>query len=347
MDLHHSSLMNRIYVLHENSTWVEPLRAAFETQGLPYHEWFLDEGIVPFDQAPPEGVFYNRMSASSHTRGHRYGPELTHLVLNYLESYGRRVVNNSRALSLELSKLAQYAALKRAGIQTPRTIAAVGHDSVLKAAHAFGAEPFILKPNRGGKGLGVQRFASVEAVAAYLDGPALAPPIDGVWLVQQYVQAPEPFIVRCEFVGGRFLYAVRVDTSEGFELCPADACQTNGAATQAPRADKFTIIDDFDDHPILEAYERFLKANGIEVAGIEFIVDRAGEIWTYDVNTNTNYNAEAEARAGVPLTGMEAIAQFLGSALRAVEWAGRLTLHQPVGRTKPLRTSLAMEPARS
>ncbi len=347
MDLHHSSLMNRIYVLHENSTWVEPLRAAFETQGLPYHEWFLDEGIVPFDQAPPEGVFYNRMSASSHTRGHRYGPELAHLVLTYLESYGRRVVNNSRALSLEISKLAQYAALKQVGVQTPRTIAAVGHDPVLTAARAFGPGPFILKPNRGGKGLGVQRFASVEAVAAYLDGPALAPPIDGVWLVQQYVQAPEPFIVRCEFVGGRFLYAVRVDTSEGFELCPADACQTNGAATQAPRADKFTIIDDFDDHPILEAYERFLKANGIEVAGIEFIVDRAGEIWTYDVNTNTNYNAEAEARAGVPLTGMEAIAQFLGSALRAVEWAGRLTLHQPVGRTKPLRTPLATERARS
>ena len=25
---------------------------------------------------------------------------------------------------------------------------------------------------------------------------------------------------------GKFLYAVRVDTSEGFQLCPADACQT-------------------------------------------------------------------------------------------------------------------------
>ena len=24
---------------------------------------------------PPEGVFYNRMSASSHTRGHRHAPE--------------------------------------------------------------------------------------------------------------------------------------------------------------------------------------------------------------------------------------------------------------------------------
>ena len=329
--------MSRIYVLHENSTWVEPLRAAFEKQGLPYDEWFLDEGIVPFDQPPPEGVFYNRMSASSHTRGHRYGPELTHLVLNYLECYNRRVVNNSRALYLEISKLAQYAALNRAGVRTPRTVAAVGRDAVLEAARGFGPEPFILKPNRGGKGLGVQGFASVNGVAAYLDGPTLAPPIDGVWLVQDYIQASEPFIVRCEFVGGRFLYAVRVDTSEGFELCPADACQTNGAATAASRPPKFTLIDGFDDHPILEAYRHFLHANGIEIAGIEFIVDRDGEIWTYDVNTNTNYNAEAEARAGVPLTGMEAIAQFLGRALREAEKAGRAALQRPAGRKKSLQ----------
>ncbi len=69
--------MARIYVLHENDAWVEPLRTAFESLGLPYEEWFLDEGTVPFDEAPPHGVFYNRMSASSHTRGHRYAPRPT------------------------------------------------------------------------------------------------------------------------------------------------------------------------------------------------------------------------------------------------------------------------------
>ena len=31
---------------------------------------------------PPQGVFYNRMSASSHTRGHRFAPEFTAVVLN-------------------------------------------------------------------------------------------------------------------------------------------------------------------------------------------------------------------------------------------------------------------------
>ena len=314
--------MSRAYVLHENSAWVEPLRDAFTEFGVPYDEWFLDEGTLAFDSAPPQGVFYNRMSASSHTRGHRYAPELTHGVLNWLEAHGRRVVNGSRALYLEVSKLAQYAALTRAGVKTPRTVAAVGHDNVLAAARAFGPGPYILKPNRGGKGLGVQLFQTVEAIAAYLDGPGAGDeaPIDGVWLIQEYVRPSQPYITRCEFVGGRFLYAVRVDTSDGFELCPADACNIEDAfcPTDAPKPNKFTIVPDFR-HPVLERYERFLADNGVEIAGIEFITDASGEAFTYDVNTNTNYNAQAEADAAVPLTGMRAVARFLGDELAKVQ----------------------------
>ncbi|HET9762523.1 MAG TPA: alpha-L-glutamate ligase, partial [Casimicrobiaceae bacterium] len=68
--------MSKIYVIHENDAWVEPLRAAFAALDLPYEEWFLSQGKLDLAEAPPQGVFYNRMSASSHTRGHRYAPEL-------------------------------------------------------------------------------------------------------------------------------------------------------------------------------------------------------------------------------------------------------------------------------
>jgi hypothetical protein len=44
------------------------------------------------------------------------------------------------------------------------------------------------------------------------------------------------------------------------------------------------------------------------------ITDRKGQIYTYDVNTNTNYNSEAESKAGV--SGMGAIAKFLGEELK-------------------------------
>ncbi len=67
----------RIHVLHENLAWLPPLAEAFDRRNLPWTEWFLDAGSFDLSAPPPEGVFYNRMSASSHTRDHRYSAELT------------------------------------------------------------------------------------------------------------------------------------------------------------------------------------------------------------------------------------------------------------------------------
>ena len=307
--------MQRIYVIHENDAWVEPLRTAFAELDLPYAEWFVADGTLDLGSVPPEGVFYNRMSASSHTRGHRYAAELTGGILAWLEAHGRRVINNGRALALEISKIAQYAELARRGIRVPYTIAAVGRDALLAAAHRMPGR-FITKHNRAGKGLGVRLFDSVEALQRYVDGGAFEDSVDGVTLLQQYIEAPAPFITRVEFVGGRFLYAVRVDTSQGFELCPADVCQVGDAfcpvGETAPAAPRFEIIAGFR-HPIVARYEQFLRDNGIGIAGIEFITARDGELYTYDVNTNTNYNGAAEAEAG--RYGMRAIAEYLGSEL--------------------------------
>jgi len=315
--------MPSIYVIHENDAWVEPLRAAFEELDLPYAEWFVADGTLDFGSVPPEGVFYNRMSASSHTRGHRYAAELTGGILAWLEAHGRRVINNGLALSLEISKMAQYAELSRRGIRVPHTIAAVGREALLAAAHRMPGR-FITKHNRAGKGLGVRLFDSVEALQRYVDGGAFEDSVDGVTLLQQYIEAPAPYITRVEFVGGKFLYAVRVDTSQGFELCPADVCQVGDAfcpAGASAAAPQFRILNGFS-HPLIERYQRFLAANGIGIAGIEFIADGEGEIYTYDVNTNTNYNAAAEAAAGV--YGMRAIASYLERERRKLEQSERV-----------------------
>jgi hypothetical protein len=314
---------SKIHVIHENDAWVEPLRAAFSEIHAPFDEWFISEGVLDLSAEPPAGIYYNRMSASSHTRDHRYAAELTGGALAWLESHGRRVVNNGRALQLEISKIAQYTALADFGIRPPRTIAAVGRDSIVAAARRVSG-PFITKHNRAGKGLGVRLFRDVEALRQHVESLEFEPSVDGITLIQEYIQAPEPFITRTEFVGGKFLYAVRVDTSLGFELCPADVCQVDSAfcpvdATAA--AARFRILEGFS-HPLIERYQRFLAANGIGIAGIEFITDREGEIYTYDVNTNTNYNADAEREAGV--FGMRAIAAYLERERRDLEQSEHL-----------------------
>src|SRR6266852_3644643 len=278
-----------IHVIHENAAWLEPLAAALDAERLPWHDWFLDRGVFDLSLPPPEGVFYNRMSASSHTRGHRCAAELTASVLAWLAGHGRRVVNGPRALDLEISKARQYAALEAAGIKTPRTVLVAGKEQLVDAVHQyFAGTALILKPNRGGKGLGVRLFHTAAALAEYIGSADYEPPVDGLHLLQQYVRAPVPLITRAEFIGGRFLYAVEVDTSDGFELCPADQCVVGDAfcpagpeAADAPRA-KFTIIDDID-AGLKQRYEAFLAQNGIEVAGLELIRDEAGSVYTYDV----------------------------------------------------------------
>ncbi|UXH45930.1 alpha-L-glutamate ligase [Rossellomorea vietnamensis] len=310
--------MKKIHIIHENSEWTNHLTSRLDELQLPYEEWFLDRGLVELSSKPPEGIFYNRISASSHTRNHRFAPELTESVLSWLERNERKVLNGSRALRLEVSKVNQYTALNAAGIKTPETIAAVGKEQIIEAAEKLGKPSFITKHNRAGKGLGVQLLHSVEALKKYVYSDDFEEPLDGTTLIQEYIEAPDASITRCEFIGGKFMYAVKVDTSEGFELCPADVCQVDdlfcpvGEQEDKP---KFQIRENFS-HEVLTSYEAFLHANQIDIAGIEFIQDKEGNIYTYDVNTNTNYNKEAESKSGQ--YGMLQLAKYLGEQLKTV-----------------------------
>ncbi|GAB5380049.1 MAG: hypothetical protein Alis2KO_13900 [Aliiglaciecola sp.] len=309
--------MPKIYVLHENNEWTDHLKLRLDELNLPYELWHLDQGMIDLSIEPPEGVFYNRISASSHTRDHRYAPEYTEAVLAWIERHGRTVINGTRALRLEVSKVNQYMALENAGIATPKTLVAVGKKNIIEAAKALGQESFITKHNRAGKGQGVQLFHSISALEDYVESPNFDPPVDGITLIQQYIKAPEPYIIRHEFIGGKFLYGVKVDTSEGFELCPADACSIDDMFCPTDDSDrqvkaKFEILENY--HPdFIDRYESFLQDNNILVAGIEAISDGDGNVYAYDVNTNTNYNSDAEAK--VQRFAMLELAKYLEKQL--------------------------------
>lgn len=307
-------MSHAVHVIHENPDWSRPLFRALEERGIPYVDWFVDAGALDLTRPPPDGIFYNRMSASSHTRGHRYAPEMTAGLLAWLAAWNRPVVNGPGALRLEIAKTVQYAAMRAHGLPFPPTIAAVAPDAIIDAWDGLGGGPVVTKHNRAGKGLGVRLFRSRGALEDYVRDPGFEHSIDGITLVQRYVEAPEPFIVRIEFIGGELVYAVRVDTSEGFELCPADACEVPEQADAQPRH-KFEIIEGFT-HPLAPSMQRLLAANDVQVAAFELITDRHGRPWLYDINTNTNYNPDAERRAGI--SAMARLADYLGGLARAM-----------------------------
>ncbi len=297
----------KVHVLHENPDWFAPLGAALGAAGVPCEEWLLGDGMLDLDGPPPGGVFWSRLSASSHTRQHPHAKDHARGVLGWLESHGRRVVNGRRALELEVSKVAQLTALRAAGFDVPRTVAVAGAGELTAAAGKLPV-PFVSKHNQGGKGLGVRLFSSHDEFGAYLASPGYQAPVDGISLLQEYLPPAQPFITRVEIVGGAFVYAIAADTGRGgFELCPADAC-----AAGAGSPSLFALREGFD-HPIIGRYLEFARRNGVEIAGFEFIETADGRTVTYDVNTTTNYNAEIEAAALRP--ALPEVAAFLGRLL--------------------------------
>lgn len=302
----------KIYIIYENEDWMPPLRRELARAGLPYEEWFTRTGHIDLAGTPPQGVYLNRMSPSSHTRGHVESVALARELIAWLESHGRRVINGSRAFELEISKVKQHEALRRVGLRTPHTIAVAGGAEVLRAAARQISIPFITKHNRGGKGLGVRLFHSLDEFDAHVESDEFEPSVDGITLLQEYVASPEPYITRVEIVAGEFLYAIRSDTSRGFLLCPADGCQPTDAADDPQSL--FSLREGFDD-PIVDRYIAFVRANGIDIAGIEFIEDLDGNKLTYDVNTTTNYSPTVEERHG--LNGMASVARLLQRELEA------------------------------
>ena len=329
----------KVHVLHENPDWFTPIGAALDAAAVPYEQWLIGDGMLDLDELPPEGVFWSRLSASSHTRDHPYAKDHARGVLGWLEAHQRRVVNGRRAVELEVSKVAQLTALRAAGFDVPRTLAVAGTADLAAAARKLPV-PFISKHNQGGKGLGVRLFATHDEFSAYTESPDYQAPVDGITLLQEYLPAAQPFITRVEIVGGAYVYAITADTARGgFELCPADACAVDAPAgpdTEQPDAappganspigpadagppSLFALREGFD-HPIIDRYLSFARQHGVEIAGFEFIETPDGRMVTYDVNTTTNYNADIEAAA--PRPALPAVAAFLGLLLTE-ESAGR------------------------
>ncbi|GAA4671659.1 ATP-grasp domain-containing protein [Frondihabitans cladoniiphilus] len=306
----------RVYVIHENPEWFPPLKAAFDAEGVPVEELLLTDGSIDLTAEPAPGIYWSRMSASAHTRGNEHSKEYTRAVLSWLDAAdGVRVVNGRPVIELEVSKVQQHVALQKLGFDVPRTKAVFGTRDLAAVAATFDA-PFISKHNQGGKGLGVRRWDTHDEFAAWVAGPEFESSPDGITLIQELLVGAESFITRAEFVGGAFVYAVRVDTSGGtFEFCPADACALPGQAPLFQLRERTTNGDPIAEHPFIQKVPEFLRAAGVEIAGVEFMETADGRVVPYDVNTNTNYNPDVEAASDK--SGPREIAKFLGGLLAA------------------------------
>jgi hypothetical protein len=308
-----------VHILFENPAWNPPLLAALEAAGFPVELHYLDSGAIDPSVAPPEGIWINRISPSSHTRSHSHTVAMAREWLFWLEVHGRRVINGSHAFELEMSKLRQDLVLRKYGVPTPRTVLATGREELVRLARTFDG-PFITKHNQGGKGLGIQLFHGAEQFEDWIDSGSFDWGPDGKIILQQYIQPPEPFITRVELVGDRFLFAMRSRTDEGFQLCPSDACQLpvsnpdvcpiDGESDALPANDsKFSLAPLGADDPLVQKLLALVQGENLEVAGIEFVEDAEGNRYVYDINGTTNYSGVLAKQ--IDIDGMTEVVRHL------------------------------------
>jgi len=195
-----------------------------------------------------------------------------------------RVVNG-RPFLLDASKARQLSLIASLGLDAPATRIVHRAADVADAATAIGF-PLIVKANIGGAGAGIVRYDDAAALDAAIAEGSLPTSSDGVLLVQALVAARDGRVIRMETLGGRFLYALSILSDGGFDLCPADACvATPGRA--AVRMEPFTPPAE-----LIEAAERIVQAAGIEVGGVEVMIDdRDGTPRFYDINALSNFVA--------------------------------------------------------
>lgn len=301
-------LQKPIAIYYEHPDWFRPLFAELDRRGTPYIR--LDARHHRYDVASKDGDFallFNRMSPSAYTRGNANGIFYTLSYLAHLEEIGARVVNGYHAFTVETSKAIQLSLLEGLGLPYPAA-RVINHASEAPAAAEGLRFPVVVKPNIGGSGAGITRFDSPEELKHAAEAGTIKLGLDNTALVQEYIPAEGGFITRVEVVGGDYLYAIRVYLSgDGYNLCPADICQTTdgkelaraACPVDAPksglRVEGYTPPDE-----VISAVERIMEVAGIEVGGVEYITDaRDGKLLYYDINALSNFVADAPRVVGL------------------------------------------------
>jgi hypothetical protein len=297
-----------IAIFYEQPHWFAPLFAELDRRGTPYVKLHAAEHLYRIEDHPEReySLLVNRMSPSAWNRGHGDAIFYTLGFLDHLAQRGLRVINGRKAYASELSKASQLSLLDSLGLAYPK--ARVIHRAAQAVAATEGLRfPVVLKPNIGGSGAGVTRFDSPLQLQHAVEAGELAPiverSLDSTALVQEFIPARGAHIVRCEVLNGKFLYAIKVHiTGETFDLCPADICRTTGGvelnrAACALDAPKSGIrVEGFAPPPeIIAKIERIMAAAGIELGGVEYMVDEREPGDTplfYDINALSNFVAD-------------------------------------------------------
>ena len=273
-------------ILYEHPDWLRPLFAELDRRGVDYAAIHADGHIFDPAAGPPAPVVFNRIAMSSFLRQASHPIFHAQAVFAQWRAAGARVINGAGVAAIDASKARQLSVMAGLGLAIPATRVVHRAEDLIAASEGL-RFPIVVKANIGGSGAGIERYDTPAALAEAVADGSIPNSIDAVLLAQEYVPVRGDAITRIETLGGRLLYAIDVDGSGGFDLCPADVCLLT------PGKPPITIREARPAPELIDAAERIAAVIGLDVGGIEVMIDdRDGVPRFYDINAFSNFVAD-------------------------------------------------------
>lgn len=179
---------------------------------------------------------------------------------------GLRIVNQPRTIEIAADKYLALARLADCGLPVPRTLVCQSRDHAIAAIDDLGGD-VVLKPLFGAQGHGLMRIATAAD---------LPEPRGGVYYLQQFIDHGNADL-RLMVIAGRVIAAMRRVGRDW---------RTNIA--QGGRGEPITP-----DEALCKLAVRAAAACDADIAGVDIVIDRAGDPYLLEVNACPGWEALA------------------------------------------------------
>jgi len=208
------------------------------------------------------------------------------ILLHHFSRIGMPLVNGFDAVCITRSQIKTLQTMAAAGIPVPDTLFVNSEDGFEKAVPLMGGYPIVVKQVSGRQGAGIYLVETKDQAETitrnHLD------PRKGI-LVQHYIPTPARQDIRVMVIGGKAAAAM--------EMTPVDGdFRANYHLTRESRPLELT-------QPVQTLAAKAARAVGLDIAGVDMIVDTHDNMYIIEVNYAPGFNG-LERATGLDIAGL-------------------------------------------
>ena len=204
-----------------------------------------------------------------------------------LEGLGARVINSLHSAILCGNKMYAHMELEKAGVRTPKAVAAFAEESAMAALDEFGY-PAVIKPTVGSWGRLIALLRDKEAARAVIEDREHMFPIYQVYYFEEFVERP-PRDIRAIVVGDRVVAAI-------YRYAGEDEWKTNMAL--GGYAEVCPVTNELEDICL-----KATRALGGQIVGVDLMESKNDGLLVHEVNNTTEFKNTVRV-TGVDIPGL-------------------------------------------